>query len=317
MLAYAARRILHAVPLLLLISVLLFTIVHLPPGGPAALYAADPSASQEDIRRLEELWGLNQPLTTQYIQWGSNLLKGDWGRSYHERRPVLNVVVERLPATLLLTMTALVVAVLIGVPLGVIGATRSGGPVYYAVQVLSVLGLSVPTFWSGTLLILVFGVWLRVLPPGGMYTIGAPFSLTDRLLHLAGPVAVLSSAYIAYWARYTQGMVLEVMADDYIRSARAKGLTERRVLYRHALPNAALPLVTLLGLEVPRLFSGALVTEVVFAWPGLGRLISQSLLNRDYPVVLGALMLLSGAVIIGNLVADLGYGLVDPRVRYE
>jgi len=175
--------------------------------------------------------------------------------------------------------------------------------------------MSVPTFWSGTLVILVFAVWLRWIPSGGMATIGGGFSFLDRLAHLLAPVVVLGSVYVAQWTRYVQAGLDEALREDYVRTGRAKGLREVMLLARHALPNAAIPLVTVVGLEVPRLLAGAMVTEVVFAWPGLGRLLTASLLARDYPVALGVLMLLAVAVVVANLVTDLAYGWIDPRVR--
>jgi len=316
-LAYLIKRTAGSVPRLLLITLVLFALVHLPAGGPADLYAADPSASPEAIKRMRALWGLDDPLPVQYGRWLLNALSGNWGQSFAERRPARDVVVERVGNTLWLTGGALLVGLLFGVPLGAWGAVTQRGWLKRAVQGVSVIGMSVPTFWSGTLVILFFSVYLRWIPPGGMGTYGAGFSLLDRLWHLLAPALVLGSVYVAQWARYVQAGLEEALHTDHARTARAKGLGSVTVVWRHAFPNVAIPFVTVLGLEAPRLLSGAMVTEVVFTWPGLGRLLTESLLSRDYPVVMGALMLLSAAVVLVNLLTDLAYGWLDPRIRYE
>lgn len=317
MLTYLLKRIAGLAPRLLLISGVLFLVIHLPPGGPADIYAGDPSASPQSVARLRELWGLDQPLYLQYARWLGNLIRGDWGMSFAERRPAQAVIAERIGNTLWLTGGALVVALSIGVALGVVGAMSRSRWVRSGVQVVAVIGMSVPTFWSGTLALLVFGVYLGWIPLGGMATIGQPFSLGDRLWHLAAPAVVLGSVYVAQWARYVQAGLDSALREDFIRTAYAKGLSRLRVVLRHAFPNAAIPFVTVLGLEAPRLLAGAMVTEVVFSWPGVGRLLTSSLLGRDYPVVLGTLMVLVLAVVIANLLTDLLYGVFDPRVRYE
>jgi peptide/nickel transport system permease protein len=316
-LRYASRRILEAAVRLLLISVLLFLLLRVPPGGPADIYAADPTASPEAVARLRELWGLDRPVVVQYLVWLRRALVGDWGRSFSERRPVIPVVLERVPATVVLTGSALGFSLAVGCGLGLLGAATPRGTLQGLVQAIAVVGMSVPTFWSGMLVILAFAVTLAWIPTGGMATIGGGFSLADRLLHLVGPALVLGSVYVAQWTRYVQAGVGEALREDYVRTARAKGLGEARLVVRHALPNAAIPLVTLVGLEVPRLLAGAMVTEVVFAWPGLGRLLTAGLLQRDYPVAMGILMLLAVAVVLSSLMTDLAYGWLDPRVRLE
>jgi peptide/nickel transport system permease protein len=312
---YLARRVPAAALRLLVISLILFAVLHIPPGGPADILAADPAASPEAIARIKALWGVDRPVHVQYAVWLRRVLTGDWGRSFAEHRPVVAVVLERVPATLLLTGSALAFSLVLGFGLGALGAAgrRRGGQA--VVQALAVLGMSVPTFWSGTLVILVFAVWLRWVPAGGMATVGGGFSLADRLAHLVAPMVVLGSVYVAQWTRYVQAGLGEALREDYVRTGRAKGVAEGRLLVKHALPNAAIPLVTVLGLEIPRLLAGAMVTEVVFAWPGLGRLLTASLLARDYPVAMGVLMLLAVAVVLVNLLTDLAYGWIDPRVR--
>lgn len=316
MTSYALRRTLGALPRVLLVSLLLFLLLQLPAGGPADVFAADPNASPAAIRRIEELWGLNRPLHEQYLAWLGNMLRGDWGFSFGERRPARLVVLERLGNTLWLTGGALLFGLVAGVALGVATAATRRPSLKAALQLLSVVGMSVPTFWSGTLVLLYFGVRLGWIPSGGMGTIGQAFSLPDLLRHLAAPAIVLGSVYVAQWSRFVHAGLEEAMREDYVRTARSKGLHRAALLMRHAFPNAAIPLATVLGLELPRLVAGAMVTEVVFAWPGLGRLLTESLLGRDYPVVMAALMLLVLLVIVANLLTDLAYGVLDPRVRY-
>lgn len=317
MLTYLIRRLAGAIPRLLLISLVLFLVVHLPSGGPADIYAADPSASADDIERLREIWGLNQPLHVQYVQWLGNVVTGSWGSSFSERRPARAVVSERIVNTVYLTGGALLFALFVGIPLGIFGATSRRAVSRYLFQAISVTGISVPTFWSGTLVILVFSVYLRWIPTGGMGASGTPSSVGDLLVHLAAPAIVLGSVYVAQWSRYVHAGLTEALREDYVRTARAKGASSRTIVLRHALPNITIPFVTVLGLEVPRILSGAMVTEVVFSWPGLGRLITDSLLARDYPVVMGALMVFAVAVVLANLLTDLLYGWLDPRIRYD
>lgn len=291
-------------------------MVHLPKGGPADVYAADPNASPAAIERMKVIWGLDRPLHEQYLRWAGNLLRGDWGQSYVERRPALTVVGDRLGNTLRLGAAAMLVGLVGGVGLGLLAGLSRSRAVKTAAQVVSVLGMSVPTFWSGALVLLVFSARLRWIPAGGMGTIGVEPTLLDALWHLAGPALVLGSVYVAQWARYVQAGLAAVAEEDYVRTARSKGLSRRRALLRHGLANVMLPLITVLGLEMPLLVGGAMVTEVVFSWPGIGRLLNESLLTRDYPVVLGVLIVSSLVVIVANLLADLSYGLLDPRVRY-
>lgn len=317
MFGYALRRLAGAVPRVLLISLVLFLLIHLPAGGPADIYAADPSASPESIARIRELWGLDDPVHVQYARWLRNVVVGDWGMSFSERRPALDVVLGRLGNTLWLTAGATVVGLALGLALGVLGAWTRSRSVRSATQAIAVLGMSIPTFWSGTLVLLYFGVYLGWIPTGGMRTIGQPFSVTDVLAHLAAPAVVLGSVYVAQWSRYVQTGLTEQMQNDYVRTARSKGLPRAALLMKHAFPNTAIPLVTVFALETPRLVAGAMVTEVVFSWPGVGRLLTQALLGRDFPVVMGSLMILVVIVIVANLLADLAYGFLDPRVRYS
>jgi peptide/nickel transport system permease protein len=311
---YILRRLLGAIPLLLGISVVIFALIHLPPGGPADIYAGSPNVSADDLARMNENLGLNDPLPIQYAKWLGNMVRGDWGNSYKDGRPVTSAILERLPATLQLMVASLVIALALAVPVGIYTATRATKLPRYIVNVLTMLGISVPTFWTGLMVILFFAGRLGWIPTGGR---GREGDLLDQLHHLIAPALVLALVSMAGFARYIHSSMIEVMQEDYIRTATAKGLTNRTVVLRHAFRNASIPVITLLGLEVPRLFSGALVTEVVFSWPGIGRLVTESILGRNYPVLMGTFMLSAILVIFGNLIADVCYGLVNPQIRYD
>lgn len=311
---YIVRRVLGAIPLLLGISAVIFALIHLPPGGPADIYAGSPNVSQADLDRLNENLGLNDPLPVQYVKWLGGMLRGDWGASYRDGRPVTQAILERLPATLELMLASLFISVVLAVPIGIYTATRASRFPRYIVNVFTMLGISVPTFWTGLMVILVFAGQLGWIPTGGR---SRSDDLLSQLHHLIAPATVLGLVSLAGFARYIHSSMIEVMQEDYIRTARAKGLRDRTVVLRHGFRNASIPVITLLGLEVPKLFSGALVTEVVFSWPGLGRLITESILGRNYPVLMGAFMLSAVMVVIGNLIADVCYGLVNPQIRYD
>ncbi|MGH2534547.1 MAG: ABC transporter permease [Thermomicrobiales bacterium] len=312
---YIVRRLLTAVPLLLGVSVVLFTLIHLAPGGPADIYADNPTVRPEDLARMQENLGLNDPLPVQYVKWLRGMVVGDWGNSYKDGRAVTAAIRERLPATLELMGASALIAITCAIPIGIFTATRARTWSRYVVNAVTMLGISIPTFWTGMMVILIFAVRLGWLPTGGRG--GEDWAVADRLHHLVGPAIVLGVVSIAGWARYVHSSMLEVMQADYIRTARAKGLVEQAVVLRHALRNASIPIITLLGLQLPQLFSGALVTEVIFSWPGLGRLITESITGRNYPVLMGAFMLTAVMVVVGNLIADVLYGLVNPQIRYD
>lgn len=314
---YLLRRLLQMIPLLLGVSLLSFTLMHLAPGGPLAAYTQNPTLRAEDIRRIEESLGLHQPIHIQYGKWALGMFTGNWGRSYRDGRQVTHIISERMPATLVLMGSAFSIAVIVGMLVGILGAVRRYSLFDYLATTGAMLALSLPTFWFGLMVIFVFSVQLGWLPSGGMATLGMPFSLVDRLYHLIAPSWVLGLVLVATWSRYTRSSMLEVIHQDFIRVARAKGVKESRVIYYHALRNALLPLITLAGLQLPLFFSGALVTETIFTWPGMGRLFVDSLEYRDYPVVLAMLMVSAFCVLLGNLLADLLYGIADPRVRLE
>jgi peptide/nickel transport system permease protein len=312
---YLLRRLLQAVVVLGLVSGVGFAVLHLAPGGPAAIYALTPSMSAEDLARLTRELGLDRPVPEQYLKWIRGVLTGNWGRSYRDGRLVLEIIGERIPATLLLMGSAFGLAVGLGLAAGIVSAVRQYSLFDHLLTFVSMVALSIPTFWLGLMAIYVFAVLLRVLPPGNMGTIGADFALLDRLRHLILPAATLGLVMVATWSRYTRASMLDVIREDYVRTARAKGMPGGAVILKHALRNALIPLITLAGLQLPMMLSGALVAETVFTWPGMGRLFVDSIGYRDYPVLMGLLMLTALLVVAGNLVADLIYAAVDPRVR--
>jgi peptide/nickel transport system permease protein len=314
--AYLARRVVQSLVVLFLVSLGGFSVLHLAPGGPIAIYTMSPTMSAEDVERLTRLLGLDQPLHVQYTKWVKGMVTADWGRSYRDGRTVGEVIADRIPATVVLMLSAFVVAIVLGLATGIVSAVRQYSLFDHAMTLGAMVALSIPTFWLGLMGIYVFAELLRVLPPGNIGTIGAPFSLADRLRHLALPAATLGLVMVATWSRYTRASMLEVIGEDYIRTARAKGVAGRVVILKHALKNALLPLVTLAGLQLPLIFSGALVTETVFTWPGMGRLFVDSIGYRDYPVLMGLLILTSALVVVGNLVTDLVYAAIDPRIGH-
>jgi peptide/nickel transport system permease protein len=302
--------------LLVLVSIIGFGVLHLAPGGPLAQFALVPGMSQADIARIAHQMGLDRPLPLQYWEWFSRLLTGDWGRSYRDSQPVLAVIGSHLGATLELMVAATLIAVLLGTWIGVMGAIRRYSFFDYLATIGAMVALSIPTFWFGLITIYLFSVELGWLPAGSRYTVGDA-SFLDYLHHLIGPSLVLALVTIAIWSRYMRSSMLDVINQDYIRTARAKGLPERVVLVHHAIRNALLPMITIAGLQLPTLLSGALVTETVFTWPGMGRLFLDSLGYRDYPVVMGILVFSAILVLVGNLLADLLYAVADPRIRLD
>ncbi len=315
MTGYVVARLGQAVVLLFIMSAVVFAVVHAAPGGPAILNNPDidPRLAQEMARNL----GLEDPLPVQYGRWLGNLLQGKLGRSYQHQLPVEQLILERLPATLLLTGTGLSLSLLLAIPIGVLSATRPYSLLDRLATIGAFIGVSIPVFWLGIILIILFSVELNWLPSAGMLTAGAPFSLGDLLAHLILPGLVVASFPLAQLVRYTRSALLEVIRQDYIRTARAKGLSEWQVLTRHALRNALIPVITVTGLLVPRLVGGAAITETVFAWPGMGRLAVDAAFTRDYPLVMGITLLMSAVVVATNLLTDLLYVYVDPRIRFD
>lgn len=313
---YVIRRLIQALPLLLAISAVSFTIIKVSPGGPLAAYEGNPNFTDADRERLEHAFGLDQPIPLQYLSWLGAFLRGDWGYSLLAHQPVLALIGERLPNTLTLMGTVFVTVLLFAIPIGVLAAVRQYSWFDHIVTGTTFAFLSTPTFWLGLLLIIAFGLQLRWLPLGGIDTPGRPFEIGDRLRHLILPVATIALVQLGSHVRYLRASMLETIGQDYMRTARAKGLQERIVVMRHALKNAAIPLVTVVALDVPELFVGALVTEQIFGWPGMGRLFWDAATRFDYPVLMGILTVSSALIVLANLLADVVYGYLDPRIRY-
>jgi peptide/nickel transport system permease protein len=315
MLQYIVKRLLQAVPLLIGVSIIGFAMMHLAPGGPLAIYTLNPTITAQDIERIKHVFGLDQPLYIQYLKWAAGMFTGNWGNTFFGGRPVLDVIMERVPATLLLMGSSMSLAMIIGMLIGILGAVKRYSVFDYLATTGAMVTLSFPTFWFGLMMIFVFSLQLGWLPSGGMFTLGEDEDLLDLLQHLILPTVVLALVLVAQWSRYTRSSFLEVIHQDYIRTARSKGISGSRILFRHAFPNAVAPLIALAGIQLPWLFSGALVTETIFGWPGMGRLFVDSLTMKEYPVLMGMIMFTAMAVIIGNLLADVLNAIIDPRIR--
>ena len=320
MLPYVLNRSLQGIAVLFLVSIIGYILV-LSTGDPMAAYNSSPFVSARDVERLRAQYGLDQPAYIQYARWLGNLLRGDWGRSYvSQQREVIDMLGQRLPNTLVLVVSAYALTLLVAIPIGIYSALRQYSVWDYVFTGFAFVGLSIPVFWLGLMFMLVFAVQFKLwglpyLPTGGMYDLKVGPSLGQLATHLVLPAMTLSLALIARYVRYVRAAMLEVIRQDYIRTAHAKGLTEVVVLSRHALKNAAIPLVSLAGVDLPLLLSGTVVTETIFSWPGMGRLFYEHSLQVDVPVLMGVLLVSSALVIVGNLVADLTYGLLDPRIR--
>ena len=321
---YIIRRILQAIPILLILSALLFFMVRAAPGGPLAAAERNPNVTQEQIALLKKKLGLDQPLLVQYLRWMGGIFQGDLGQSIKFNRPVSEMIAERIPNTLLLVGVAFLITLLVALPVGILSARRPYSIFDYIATTLTFIGQSLPVYWLGLALILVFYVALNnpvtgapLFPSGGMYSVGKEGNLPNLIWHLVLPVTALSAEWTAWYSRFLRSSMLDVMHEDYVRTARAKGLTERVVYYKHALRNAILPLVTLIALDLPSLFAGALFVETIFSWPGMGRLFWDAARGRDYPVLMGVVMINSVLIIAANIAADLLYGMLDPRVKYD
>ena len=309
---FAARRLAQAIPLLFIVSVLVFALIHAAPGGPLSLYLDNPNVRPEDIERLRRAMGLDQPLGVQYLAWLGAFVRGDWGYSYADGRPVLQRMLERLPPTLELVGVATLVAVAVSMIVGIAAALRRGAD--RAASVVAVAGLSIPVFWLGLVLQLLFSNALGWLPSSGQ-TSFAGGGITDRLAHLILPVTVLAVAHAAGWSRYLRGSMRLALAQPFANAARARGVTEGRIVLRHALRHALLPFATVVLLDASIMASGAVVTESVFAWPGIGSLFTEALAKRDYTVLMAFLMCASIAVVTLSFLADVAVHALDPRTR--
>jgi len=335
---YVIRRLLQAIPTFLGITILTFAIVYSAPGDPVLQQTFSPRISAATREELRHAMGLDEPIPVQYLVWligndwlndealepREGILRGDFGSSLIEKRPVTDMVAERLGATLLLTGTATIIGYLIGIPVGVIAARRPGGIFDNVSRILAVIFNSIPGFWLSLIVILLFAVKFRewglpAIASGGMYTLtpgsGGGIDILDRIAHLLPPALILATGPIASVSRLMRTQVLEVTGQDYIRTARAKGLSETGVYFRHAVRNALIPLATVLGPTLTGLVGGAVITETVWSWPGLGRLFVTANFQRDYPVILAGFVIGAIGVIIGNLLSDMLYGVIDPRVR--
>jgi peptide/nickel transport system permease protein len=310
---YVVRRIAQAVLVMLGVSVIVFLLVHLVPGDPIRRSLGtrfDPDVYQALYQRA----GFDKPLLQQYVSWLGNAVQGDLGVSFRSGRPVTELVTERLPATAWLAATALGVALLIALPAGILSAVRSGSKLDYAVTALSQVGVSIPDFWSGIMLILVFSLFLGWLPPSGYVSpLESPVEFLRHITLPAVTVGIISGSILT---RFVRSAMLDALHQDYTRTARSKGLTERTIVNRHVLKNALVPIVTVVGLQLAFLLGGVVVVEVIFAWPGLGRLAFDAVQRRDYPVLQGAVLLFSLTFLVVNLVVDLLYAYLDPRIRY-
>jgi peptide/nickel transport system permease protein len=327
MASYVARRLLGAIPLILGIATIIFFVVNLAPGDPTALYF-NQNVPPEVLEQIRQNFGLDQPLHIRYWKWLTAFFTGDFGYSYAHSRPVMDIILETLPPTLILAGSTLVLIFLIGVTTGVFQAVRQHKATDRVLSLVSLFFYSMPSFWLGLMLMLLLSLKASqwglpiALPPTGMTSVDYDFmgfwgQVGDRLVHLVLPVLTLTLVMAAGIARYTRGQMLEVIRQDYIRTARAKGLPERRVMVKHALRNSLLPVITLLGLYLPLLFSGSVFVEVIFSWPGMGRVIVDAIFQRDYPLVMATSFIFALVVVIGSLVADILYAVADPRIRYD
>jgi peptide/nickel transport system permease protein len=313
---FLARRLLHLGPVLLGVSVIVFLVLHLAPGDPAEIMLGA-NANKEDLDRLRAQLGLDQPLHVQYLHWIGHVARGDLGRSLWMKRPVLGEVLERFKATLLLTGVALFLSTVGGIALGIASATRANSLLDRLSAMASVFGASMPVFWLGILLMVIFSLWLGWLPASGMYAPYGGGGLTDLLAHLVLPAVTLAAASVTIIARLTRATMLEMLGQDYVRTARAKGLGERPVVWRHALKNALIPIVTVVGVQAGYLLGGAVLTETVFAWPGVGTLVVQGILARDIPLVQGGVLVIALSFVLVNLAVDTLYAWLDPRIKYN
>ncbi|TNJ65538.1 ABC transporter permease [Paenibacillus hemerocallicola] len=314
---YALRRLLNAIPILLGITIISFAIIHMAPGSPLSSFLEDPTIKAVDKENMIKAFGLDQPLYLQYWDWLSGMVRGDFGTSFLKSDPVSTLIWERLPTTLLLTVSSFVLAMVIAIPLGIACALRANSRLDQIVTAISNVGISIPGFWLGLVMMMLFAVKLGWLPSGGLQTINAPFSMADRIQHLILPVGTMAAAEIAIWTRYIRSSMLEVIHQDYMRTARAKGLLNGRVITVHGLRNALMPIVTLFGLMLPSFFGGALIIETIFSIPGIGRLFIEAAFQRDYPIIFAITTVGAFLTVLGSIIADILYAALDPRVSID
>jgi peptide/nickel transport system permease protein len=319
---FLVRRVVASIPVVLGVSAVTFVLMHVTGGDYVPGISDDPRLSAATVQALRHEYGLDQPWWVQYGLWLWNLLHGDFGRSMIDGTLVSSHIADRLPNTLELTLTAIVLGVLLSIPIGVVSALRQGSKLDNALTTVSTAGVAVPEFWLGLMLVLLLAVipaqhlGAPLLPSSGATASFGGGDPLDRLAHLVLPAVVLAFAYLSVWSRFTRSSMLEALSQDYVRTARAKGMNERRVVYLHALRNSVIPLVTLVGLELPGLVSGGVIVEVVFGWPGIGRFAYERALAFDYTTVMGLTTFAAVLVVAGNLIADVLYATLDPRIRY-
>ena len=319
--SYILRRFLHALPLLLCVIVFNFTLIHLAPGDPIQSIVGEFPAPQAYIDEMRKAYGLDQPLYIQLLLYLGNVTRGDFGYSFYYRQPVLTVILDRVPATLQLMVPALIFSAIVGILLGVLSSRKPYSTADNAISIFSLLGYCLPAFWLGQMLMVTFSLKLGWLPSQGSQTLGADFTgwaaLGDRLAHLFLPAAALAVRHVAVNARMMRSSMMEVGYEDFVTVARAKGLAENDVIRKHMVPNALMPVVTLIGVDIGFLFTGSVLVETVFGWPGIGRLMYESIVKRDYPVLMGNLFITTMLVVVVNLAVDLIYLWLDPRVKYK
>ncbi|MEE9548777.1 MAG: ABC transporter permease [Candidatus Binatia bacterium] len=317
---YVVRRLFHAIPLLFCVIIFNFTLVHLAPGDPIESLIGEFPAPEVYVEEMRRAFGLDKPVHVQLLLYIRNILKGDLGFSFYYRQPVLLVILERVPATLQLMIPALLVSALVGVLLGIFSSRKPYSLLDNSISSFALLGYCLPVFWLGQMLMLTFSIQLGWLPSQGLRTLGADLeglpALTDRIAHMLLPVLALSIRHLAINARIMRSSMLEVSYEDYITLARSKGLDEKKIVTGHMLRNALLPVVTLIGVDVGFLFTGSVLVETVFGWPGIGRLMYVSIVNRDYPVLMGTLLITTVLVVLTNLIVDIIYVWLDPRVKH-
>ncbi|QIE56741.1 ABC transporter permease [Pikeienuella piscinae] len=313
MTAYIIRRLLATIPVLVVVAVVVFSILYLAPGDPAAIIAGD-QATIEQVEQIRQTLGLDRPFLEQFATWLGDIVRGDFGDSIFSNRPVIDLFMQRIEPTIALTVSTTIVTILLAVPLGVLAAWKAGSWIDRAVMSFAVVGFSFPVFVIGYILIYIFAITFKILPVQGYRSIED--GLWPFIIHLILPSLALAMSFMALVARITRASVLEVLSQDHIRTARSKGLTTNKLLFRHALPNAAVPIVTIIGVGIAILLGGVVVTESVFAIPGVGRLVVDAILARDYPIIQGVLLIFSAVYVALNLILDILYTFLDPRIRY-
>jgi peptide/nickel transport system permease protein len=314
---YFGKRLLEIIPLVFIVSLICFALMQATPGGPTAMLVQNPMVKPEDLARIRANFGIDEPVIVQYFMWLKRvILHGDFGNSYVPGEPVWEMIRQRLPATIELMGSAFVLAFLFGISGGIIAALKRYTKFDSIITLLALVGISIPVFWLGLMSMMLFTVKFRLLPSAGMFSLGEPFSIVNHLRHLLMPSLVLSLLFVASWSRYMRASMTEVLQMNFIDVARAKGASRGSVIFKHAIRNAAIPVLTVIALNLPALFTGSIITETIFAWPGMGRLFYDGLLRQDYTRLMGIIFIASILIAFLNLVADTIYGLLDPRIRY-